>query len=365
MPEPVGKPGLNKPLSSTKSTGKEQKGSSITRSQAKGNDKVKEKLDSATENKKDVDKLLSEKLLNRSYKFLIAPLCALSSLSSVASFISANFLDSENEFFDRASRLSNKGAYFFNGVYSSVDNALSNNIVGTMGYSLVSVASILGDNENMYQLKGPGSALDQLPALNDNTANNKKIMEKYPGDPEYFNVYKNFKDSVNKTYDSFKVVCSDISDEYKSKLNKGENILKATSEIFITTKRYAERHLVISTLAILTGFFTRSVLGFHRLGATIRDVFGMDADTGILATAFSPPVKGQAPASRPKYGIAGGGYLMGGFVDLIYRWAEIPKADLLAVGLDNLGFGFMVAANADSNKRSRQLARELNTNMAA
>ena len=300
-----------------------------------------------------------ETVLSRSYKFLIAPLCGLSFLSSIASFVSANFLDGENEFLDKASKLTNKGAYFFNGAYSSLDNVLSNNIVGTIGYSLVSVASILGDHENMYQLKGPGSALDQLPALNDCTANNKKIMEKYPGDPEYFNVYKNFKDSVNKTYDSFKVVCSDVCDEYKSKLSKGENMLKATSEIFITTKRYAERHLVISTLAILTGFFTRSVLGFKKLGATIRDIFGMDADTGILATAFSPSVEGQSTASRTKYGFAGGGYLGGGFVDLLYRWAEIPKADLLAVGLDNLGFGFMVSANADSNKRARELAGEL------
>ncbi len=299
-----------------------------------------------------------EKGLSRSYKFLIGPLCGLSLLSSIGSFVSANFLDGENEFLDKVSELSNKGAYFFNGVYSSIDNALSKNIVGTLGYSLVSVASVLGDNENMYQLKGPGSALDQLPALNDNTANNKKIMEKY-GDPKLFKVYESYKDSVIKTYDSFKAVCSDISDEYKSKISKGENILKATSEIFITTKRYAERHLVISTLGMFTGFFARSVFGFKKLGATIRDIFGMDADTGILGTAFSPPVEDPSDKynSRPKYGIAGGGYLMGGFVDLIYRWAEIPKADLLAVGLDNLGFGFMVTANAASNKRAKELAK--------
>ena len=311
------------------------------------------------EDKKKIDDLPLEKLLSRSFKFLVAPLCGLSFLSSIGSFFNTNFLNGENEFIDKVTELSNKGAYFFNGAYGSLNNALSNNIVGALGYSLVSVASIVGNNENMYQWKAPGSILDQLPTLNDNTANNKKIMEKY-GEPKYFKVYKNYKDSVIKTYDSFKIVCSDIYDEYKSKLSKGENIIKATTEVFITNtnKRYAERHLVISSIGMSVGFFSGIVFGFKKFGATIRDIFGIDADTGILATLFSPPAEEEAPHFRTKYGFSGAGYLGGGFVDLIYRWIGIAKTDLLAVGLDNLGFGFMTSACADSNKKTRELARE-------
>ena len=42
-------------------------------SQAKPGNTVKEKPDPVTENKKNIDNLLSEKLLKKSYNFLIAP----------------------------------------------------------------------------------------------------------------------------------------------------------------------------------------------------------------------------------------------------------------------------------------------------
>ena len=303
----------------------------------------------------------SEKILGNGFNFLVLPICAVSFFSSIGSFVSANFLNGENEFLDRVTELSNKGAYFLNGIYGALNNALSNNIIGALGYSFVSFSSIVGDNENMYQWKAPGSALDQLPGLNDCTANNKKIMRKYPGQEESFNLYKNHWQSVCKTWDSIKAVSSDICDEYKLKLKEGKNIFKTTSEVFITNDRKAEKHLVVSTLGILVGFFTGIGFGFKKLGATIRDAFGILADIGVLGIAFSPSVKGQSSDSRVKYGVSGSGYLGGGFVDLAYRWLGIPKTDLLAVGLDNLGFGFMTWANADSNKRAKEIARQKNT----
>ncbi|OGI10216.1 MAG: hypothetical protein A3I68_08060 [Candidatus Melainabacteria bacterium RIFCSPLOWO2_02_FULL_35_15] len=301
----------------------------------------------------------SEKAFDNSFNFFIAPLCAISLLSSMGSLIYANFLDGENEFLDKVSELSNKGAYFFNGIYGAINNALSNNIVGAVGYSCVSLASIVGNNDNMYQWKAPGSALDQLPGLNDCTVNNKKIMKKYPG-TNAVNAYKNFSDSIYKTWDSIKAVISDIYDEYKSKLSEGKNIFKTTSEVFVTNERNAERHLVISSIGIFAGFFAGIGFGFKKLGSTIRDIFGILADIGIFGISKSPSDKQQSRSSRVKYGFSGSGYLGGGLADLIYRWAGIPKADLLAVGLDNLGFGFMTWANADSNKKARELARQKN-----
>lgn len=301
----------------------------------------------------------SEKVLGDSFNFFVAPLCAISLLSSIGSLIYANFLDGENEFLDKVSELSNKGAYFFNGIYSASRNALRNNIVGAVGYSCVSLASIVGNNDNMYQWKAPGSALDQLPGLNDCTVNNKKIMKKYSG-KNSVNEYKNFQDSIYKTWDSIKVVISDIYDEYKSKLSEGKNILKTTSEVLVTNKRNAERHLVISSIGIFIGFFTGIGFGFKKLGSTIRDTFGILADIGIWGISKTPGDEKQSRSSKIKYGFSGSGYLGGGLVDLVYRWAGIPKADLLAVGLDNLGFGFMAWANADSIERSTELARQTN-----
>lgn len=300
----------------------------------------------------------SEKAFDNSFNFFIAPLCAISLLSSIGSLIYANFLDGENEFLDKVSELSNKGAYFFNGIYGAINNALSNNIVGAVGYSCVSLASIVGNNDNMYQWKAPGSALDQLPGLNDCTVNNKKIMKKYTG-TNAVNAYKNFSDSIYKTWDSIKAVISDIYDEYKSKLSEGKNIFKTTSEVLVTNERNAERHLVISSIGIFIGFFTGIGFGFKKLGSTIRDTFGILADIGIYGISETED-KNQSRSSKVKYGFSGSGYLGGGLVDLVYRWAGIPKADLLAVGLDNLGFGFMTWANADSNKKARERARQTN-----
>ena len=49
----------------------------------------------------------------------------------------------------------------------------------------------------------------------------------------------------------------------------------------------------------------------------------------------------------------------GGFVDLIlYRWLGISKTDLLAVGLDNLGFGFMTWADADAYNKAQEIDKQ-------
>ena len=299
----------------------------------------------------------SHKVLDTSFNFFILPLCGVSFLSSLGSFVSANFLDGENEFIDKVAEFTNKGAYFFNGAYGALRNALGNNIIGALGYSFVSFSSIVGDNENMYQWKGPGSALDQLPGLNNIIGGNEKIKKKYSG--ERFNEYKTFSESVCKTWDSIKVVSSDIYDEYKSNLKEGKNILKATNEIFVISDKKTEKHLVISTLGILAGFVTGIGLGFKNLGAGIRDTFGILADIGVLGIAFAPLEEGDSISSRIKYGFAGGGYLGGGFADLIlYRIFGIAKADILTVGLDNSGFGSMTWADTDSIERSLEIAKQ-------
>ncbi len=295
-----------------------------------------------------------DKVLELIFKFLVSPLSIASAVSSSWSFLLSHIFKGENETLDKIAEYSNRAAYFVNGLYGSLDNACSKNLVGTIGYGVVSLASIVGNKENLYYLKGPGSALDQLPAMAEELGYNEEIKKIYDikeGEEKEFNKYKGYWDSVEKTLTGTRVVCKDIYREFMEKKSKG--IFKALWEIFVTDKRKAEKNLVVSSIGMLIGSGMGIVPALRKAGSIIRDIFGMHADLGLVAKGFSANKAGNSIGSNLKYTLCGALYESGSIVDLIYRITGWDRSNLLAVGLDNAGFWFMNWANATDNKAAR------------
>lgn len=293
--------------------------------------------------------------LDLTFNGLVIPFSALSTLSSVFNFLRSNFFKSESEFLDKASERLNKLAYFINGIYGGLDNGFKKNLVGSLGYSLVSLSSILGNKENMYLLKGFGSALDQIPSTNEDLAYNPKIKNQYNLKDEnetQFTQYTDFGDSVKKTFNGMKVVLSDICEEVKKeKASKG--FLKALYEVFVKGKRRAEKNLVVSSIGIFSGSFLGTFLGLRKTGSSIRDIFGAHADIALAFKGDSVNKLGNSTGSNAKYKACGILYVIGSFLDLIYRWFGTSKLELAAVGVDNAGFMFMNWANRIDNRASK------------
>lgn len=293
-----------------------------------------------------------ESWLANSFKFFLAPLSVLSCVTSLATFAKG-----ENAgLLETASNWINKTAYFFNGIYGAVNNSSKNNLIGAAGYSIVSLASIFGNEENMYLFKGPGSALDQMPAMLDDLRYNPKIKELYKikdGKEEEFNTHPDILDNIEKTMSGVKITFSDIYNEFMEKKSNG--VFNAIWDIFIKDERKAEKNLLVSTIGILAG----SAIGipfekFRTLGSVIRDVFGFHADLALVAKFKSIAKNVKEKTSNNLYGFSGVFYTLGSGVDLIYRLFKTPKLNIAAVGLDNAGFVFMNGANWWSSKKAEE-----------
>jgi len=285
----------------------------------------------------------TEKILDTSFAWVVRPLCLISTISSVLSCVMTNLFDSENEYLDKVAEVFNRGAYFINGMYGAFENGSSNCLPGAAGFGLVSLSSIIGTKENMYLLKGPGSALDQVPAMLDEVGSNPSIIEKYSlesNNDKLFNKYDSFRDSMKKTIFATKFVCTDIYSEFKTKFLKGK-IWDFFKEFIIKSDRREEKNLIVSSLGILAGVGIAIVGGLRRVGASIRDIFGIHADLGLFGK------------KNIWYKICGAFYTIGSGTDLVYRWTELPKLELAAVGMDNLGFMFMTWANKNVNRDLR------------
>lgn len=310
-----------------------------------------------------------EKALDVGFKSLVVPSIFLSATSSIYSAVSTNLFGKENDFVDKVASAANRAAYFFNGIYGGVDSAFAKNVSGAVGYSLVALSSLMGNDELLYFLKGPGSAFDQLPSMLEDVAFNPRVIEKYKtkGREKDFNRYSSLTDSFKKTCDAIRIVCSDIVREFKQNSSKG--ILKNIVDVIIKEgevgkdkdNETAERNLVISSTGIMTGVLIGALsrfkgLGF-KIGSSIRDLSGIHADLSLFKKAFSKS-KGKATGlGNIKYGVSGALYTVGSLVDLVYRWTGIPKLNLAAVGFDNAGFLFMTWASATDHKASREKSR--------
>ena len=277
--------------------------------------------------------------LNTSFKTIVAPLSFLSGLTSIASFIYTNFLKREIDWLDKSAEIVNRLTYFIGGLYGGVGGGIDKDLPGALGYSFVALSSIIGTKENMYFLKGPGSALDQLPAMMKDIGHNPEILKKYPdytnfADPaSEFYKYSGFWESVKKTFVSSGVVLKDIFKELKEKSFK---------DVFITSKRAAEKSLLLSSVGILSGVVIGMFGKLRKIGASIRDIFGAHADIALLLKHFSKDDQGKTTgAGNKSYALSGLFYSIGSVLDFVYRWTEIPKLELAAVGFDNLGLCFM------------------------
>ena len=306
--------------------------------------------------KSQPDTFSKEKLqesLDTAFKTVVMPVSAVSTISSLSSFIMTTVFKIENEFVDKLASITNRLAYFVNGIYGGTDNAVSKNTPGTVGYSLVALASVMGDKDTVYQLKGPGSSIDQLPGMLEDVAYNPKIKEIYKledGKEKTFNKYKGFWDSLEKTFTSFRVVCVDIAKDFFNETKSG-GIINAFKKVFISGERTAEKNLVVSSLGLMLGSLLYIGTGFKKLGSSIRDLSGMHADLSLWNKGSSHSQDGKATgAGNLKYKFSGILYTLGSAVDLIYRWTGLDKLELAAVGLDNAGFMFMNWANATDNR---------------
>lgn len=296
-------------------------------------------------------------VLGNSLDYVLRPLSLLSCLSSVSVFIMSRFFKRESKLLDKVAEWSNRGAYLLNGLHQGVDNADIKNLPGAIGYSLVSLSSILGSNETMYFLKGWGSLLDQLPGMLKSVGHNLGVQEYFKGKGkkvtgENFYECKSFWESIEKTFVSGFIVCKDIVRELIQK--RQLNIFKPLYEVFVKSPRRAERNLITSSLGILAGVTLGTFFGFKKLGPSLRDIFGVHADLAVMSIGFAEGErKKETKAGNASYMTGGIFYTLGSIIDFIYRWTKMEKLELVAVGFDNAGFLLHASGNYYHNRGMR------------
>lgn len=308
-----------------------------------------------------------EEFFDIGFKSLVIPSVFVSIFSSIYSFISSNFFGKDDDFIDKTANISNRLAYFFNGLYGSTGSFRNNDLPGGLGYFFVALSAIAGTKETIYFLKGPGSAFDQTPSMNVDVAHNPAIINKYDtqGNVKSFNTYSTIWDSLRKTKDAVRVIYKDIFNDYKANRAGGKNVVKALLDVllseFVKGKKTAEKNLLVSSTGILSGVFIGLLsrmkgLGFT-IGSSIRDIFGIHADLSLVKKGGSQSKEGERTGiGNLKYMICGIFYTLGSVCDLIFRWTGFNKLETATIGFDNAGFLFMTLANASDYKEIRSNA---------
>ncbi len=295
------------------------------------------------------------KYLDIGFKSVIVPSAFVAGVSSLMTFVKANFGGQEDEYWDRNANVANRFTYFFNGIYGALKNLFDNCLPGAIGYSLVSFSSFF-PNAFMYFAKGPGSAFDQIPAFLKDVAHNDRIAKKYTKNGvNTFNNYSSLTDSMVKLKDAVGIVFQDIFKDYKQNRTGGMGIvgslLKPLTNEFFSGKETGEKNLLISSTGILSGVLIGALSGMKgtlfSIGSSLRDLFGVHADLSLFKKGWSNTKDGVSTGiGNFLYMICGGAYTLGSAADLIYRWTGMNKLETLAVGMDNIGFLFMTGANA-------------------
>ena len=293
--------------------------------------------------------------LDVGFKCAIIPSAFVAGISSLMTFAKANFGGGEDEYWDRNANVANRVTYFCNGIYGALKNLFDNCLPGAIGYSLVSFSSFF-PNAYMYFVKGPGSALDQIPAFLKDVASNDRIAKKYTKDGvNTFNNYSSLTDSVVKLKDAVSIVFQDIFKDYNKNRTGGMGVvgslLKPLTNEFFSGKETGEKNLLISSAGILSGVIIGALSGMKgtlfSVGSSLRDLFGVHADLSLFKKGWSNTKEGVATGlGNLLYMVCGGAYTLGSTADLVYRWTGMNKLETLAVGMDNIGFLFMTWANA-------------------
>ena len=297
--------------------------------------------------------VVTNKSLDKSLKFLknyiTTPVCTLSAVSGALSYFLPNHFDSESELTETIATYSSKFALLTNAVYGGIENLYNKEASGTVGYVADFLVSLISSPENMYTLRGIGSALDQLPLFNQKIGKHKEIQNIYNPDKNNnfdFVKYNGFSDSTESTVTGIKVVASDFVNDFKEKY-KNKGLLQA----LVTPFQKAEKNLLISSIGIMTGVVSSLIPGINLFGATVRDVFGIHADLAVIHGGVSQ-LKEQKKGGL-QYVISGAFYILGSALDLIYRWTEKQNMNLFAIGTDRLGAFFMALANGIQNDQTR------------
>lgn len=271
--------------------------------------------------------------------FFLTPTCFLSAGAGALSFFLSNAFKAQNDFVDKIAAYSSKAAVFGVGIFNLLHRFWKKDSFGTLAFATDLATSTFADGEDLYQWKGFGSGLDHSPLILGEAHSNQKVKDKYKSKDsgeltkDQFLSYSGFLDSAKKMCYSVYVIFGDIINEFKT-----NGFANGFMNCFVNkNKRKAEKNLLISGLGIITGAFLGTILGFKKIGATIRDVFGIYADWAYVD-------KGQSEASGDKnsehqknYTRSGILYTIGSLLDLAYRWTDIENLNLLALGIDRLG----------------------------
>lgn len=268
-----------------------------------------------------------EKTLNNLEKYLVTPVTYFTGISSAASFILTHVLKSQNELADKISTWGNKAAVYATAIFSTLNRFWMKDSFGTTAFGTDFITAAIASGEDLYQWKGFGSGLDHSPLILGEVHSNPKIGIK----KDEFLAYKSFGDSAKKMFLAVKVIVGDIINEFKTK-----KPLDAFMNCFITGERNAEKNLLMSGAGIIGGAFLGTILGFKKLGATLRDSFGVYADLAYLAKGQSK-VSGKPKESNKYYTLSGIEYTIGSVLDLIYRWTGIENLNHVALSVDRLG----------------------------
>ncbi|MBI1859235.1 MAG: hypothetical protein HYR97_09015 [Candidatus Melainabacteria bacterium] len=299
-----------------------------------------------------IDSKKFEKTMSYTGKFLVAPTAILSGVFGVLSFVKASILNNQSELIDKLATLSSKAALFSAAVFGGLQTAKKKDFFGTLGYMSDFMVSIFAKGEKFYLWKGWGSALDHSPAFLQDVANNPNIRQEYDASGKAFAPFNGFWDSALKVLYSSGVVLKDVAkDLFDPK--KGDAFQRTYRTFIGKTKqeknRTAERNLLLSSLGMMSGSFLGTILPFEKIGATIRDLFGIYADLAICDKADSEKQDGKQSGDGNKYyGTAGIFYTLGSVLDLIFRWTRLDNMHLLALGLDRIGnWNYVIGVQKD------------------
>lgn len=282
-----------------------------------------------------------QKTLGYTGKYLVAPTAILSASSGIVSFVTSNFLKSKNKFLDTLSLFFSKAALFSTAIFGGLQTARNNDLFGTVGYVSDFMVSIFAGGEKFYLWKGYGSAFDHSPAILMDVAHNPKIKEKYDNKGKQFLPLNSLWESIFKSMDATGIIIGDVMRDLTD--SKGGNILKRLKKTFFGStqedkNRTAERNLLFSSIGTLCGAIMGTILPFERVGATIRDLFGIYADLAVYDKADSENSDGKDTGAGNKlFGTAGIFYTLGSVLDLLYRWTKMDNLNLLALGMDRVG----------------------------
>ena len=283
----------------------------------------------------------------------LAPIIAYGALIlGSCSFISATFFKKKFDLLDKAATGFSKASIFTTGAYGALENTLTRNTTGLVGYVSDVTVSLLASSKRLYLLRAIGSSLDQFWSMMIDFASkfSHKIAQKYSQSPTKFKNFTDFWDSTKKTLFASKEITLDTVQDLREKYNSG-GLICALKSFFDVRK--AERSHLFSSIGLLSCGLIATVLRYDKIIGTIRDIFGGYADFAILSKLFSrDPVTGKRTGKGSfKCGVSGAFDATATAGDCFARFIPDSNLHLLALGLSRVAGLYLVdAQNLDGTE---------------